>query len=57
MNARGHAMRETVPVFVSYSHKDAEYLRDSALLGFLRGLEKEGVEFWTDRAIRGVTSP
>jgi hypothetical protein len=45
-------MPDTVKVFVSYSHQDAAYLKDDSLLGFLKGLEKEGVEFWTDRQIR-----
>lgn len=41
-----------VRIFVSYSHKDAEYLADDSLLGFLRGLEQdEGVEIWTDERI------
>jgi class 3 adenylate cyclase len=40
-----------VRIFVSYSHSDAEYLGDKSLLGFLRGLEREGAEFWTDERI------
>ena len=40
-----------VTVFVSYSHKDREYLGGEELLGFLRGLEKEGVRFWWDEAL------
>lgn len=44
-------MPDTVKVFVSYSHQDADYLADNSLLGYLKGLEKEGVEFWTDRDI------
>jgi hypothetical protein len=40
-----------VTVFVSYSHKDKEYLGDEELLSFLRGLEKEGVRFWWDEAL------
>ncbi len=40
-----------VNVFVSYSHKDKEYLGDEELLGFLRGLEKEGVRFWWDETL------
>jgi hypothetical protein len=43
-------MPDTIKVFVSYSHKDARYLED--VLGFLKGLEQEGVEFWTDRNLR-----
>lgn len=45
-------MNDTVKIFVTYSHRDAEYLDDDSLLGFLKGLEKDGVEFWTDRRIR-----
>jgi hypothetical protein len=42
----------TIHIFVSYSHQDDGYLRDDSLLGFLRGLEKEGIAFWTDKQIR-----
>ncbi len=43
---------EILKVFVTYSHKDADYLKDDSLLGFLRGLEKtEDIEFWTDQRI------
>ena len=45
-------MPDSVKVFVSYSHQDTEYLADNALFGFLKGLEKENVAFWTDRNIR-----
>lgn len=45
-------MPATTMVFVSYAHKDAGYLADDSLLGFLKGLEKiEDIEFWTDRKI------
>jgi len=40
-----------VRIFVSYSHKDAGYLADDSMLGFLKGLESDGVEFWSDRQI------
>lgn len=40
-----------VRVFVSYSHRDAKYLSDESLLGTLKGLESEGVEFWSDQSI------
>ena len=39
-------MADTVRVFVSYSHADARYLGKNSLLGYLRGLEKDNVEFW-----------
>lgn len=40
-----------IKVFVSYSHQDAGYLEKQSLLGFLRGLERDGVEFWYDQKI------
>ena len=47
----------TVRLFVSYSHRDPEYLGPESLLGFLRGLERdENVEFWTDERIEAGTS-
>lgn len=46
----------TVRLFVSYSHRDPEYLGADSLLGFLKGLEKdEDVEFWTDEKIEAGT--
>jgi len=45
-------MPDTVHVFVSYSHQDSTYLEQDSLLGFLKGLERDGVAFWTDREIR-----
>ena len=38
-------------VFVSYSHRDRIYLHPDSLLGHLRGLEREGVEFWSDERL------
>jgi len=43
----------TTEIFVSYSHKDARYLKDDSLLGHLRGLERDGARFWTDTQIEG----
>jgi len=40
-----------IKVFVSYSHHDKEYLADDSLLGYLKGLESEGVSFWSDEAL------
>jgi hypothetical protein len=40
-----------VRVFVTYSHADAAYLGDDSLLGYLKGLRREGFQFWTDDAI------
>ncbi len=42
-----------VRVFVSYSHADDAYLETGSLLGYLKGLEQDGVEFWTDSKIVG----
>jgi len=42
-------MAEGIKIFVSYSHQDAELLTE--LLGFLKGIEDEGVELRTDRKI------
>lgn len=44
-------MPATLDVFVTYSHQDARYLEKGSLLGFLRGLESEGLRFWTDTEI------
>jgi len=41
-------MSDPVKVFVSYSHKDSQYLGDTSLFGFIRGLEKDGAKFWVD---------
>jgi formylglycine-generating enzyme required for sulfatase activity len=41
----------TIRIFISYSHEDKRYLGKSSLIGFLRGLEREDVEFWSDQAI------
>jgi len=41
----------SVKVFVSYSHRDSAYLSDDSLLGFLKGLNGEGVDLWTDERI------
>jgi hypothetical protein len=41
----------TTRVFVSYSHHDGKYLDDDSLLGYLKGLERDGFEFWTDRRL------
>ena len=46
---------EPVRVFVSYSHKDPSYLADDSLLGSLKGLSAEGVEFWTDERIAAAS--
>jgi TIR domain len=40
-----------IKVFVTYSHKDADLLGEDSLLGFLKGLEREGVEFWWDERL------
>jgi hypothetical protein len=42
-----------VHVFVSYSHRDEAYVRESdrSVLTFLSGLEREGFVFWHDRQL------
>jgi hypothetical protein len=45
-------MPDTIIVFISYSHQDASYLENDSLLGFLKGLERDNIELWTDRTIR-----
>lgn len=44
-------MPEPIKVFVTYSHEDKAYLGDNSLLGYLKGIEQDDVEFWTDRNI------
>ena len=44
-------MPDAIDVFVTYSHQDARYLERGSLLGFLHGLEAEGLRFWTDQEI------
>ncbi len=45
-----------VRIFISYSHRDPQYLGDDSLVGFLRPLEAdEGVEFWTDERLEAGT--
>ncbi|MBA3966209.1 MAG: SUMF1/EgtB/PvdO family nonheme iron enzyme [Nitrospirales bacterium] len=41
----------SVNIFVSYSHQDASYIADDSLLGFLKGLQSDGIVFWDDRQI------
>ena len=43
---------EVIKIFVSYSHHDSAYLEGDSLLDYLKGLEKDRIEFWTDRQIR-----
>jgi len=40
-----------VKIFVSYCHQDEAYLAEDSLLGFLKGLEREDLEFWWDGRI------
>jgi hypothetical protein len=44
--------QKQIRVFVSYSHQDRKYLDNDSLLGYLKGLEQEGFEFWNDQRIR-----
>jgi hypothetical protein len=43
---------QTLKIFISYSHQDAQYLEKDSLLGFLKGLERDNIEFWTDLEIK-----
>jgi len=44
-------------IFVSYSHRDPQYLENDSLLGFLRGLEaEENVTFWFDTRLEAGTN-
>jgi class 3 adenylate cyclase/tetratricopeptide (TPR) repeat protein len=46
------APADKVRIFVSYSHRDPQYLAEDSLLGFLKGLSaEENVDFWTDERI------
>ncbi len=43
-----------IKIFVSYSHRDTEYIGKEGLLGFLKGLESNGdVELWVDEKLSG----
>ena len=45
-------MNKKIQIFVSYSHQDSAYLEKESLLGFLQGLERDNIEFWTDLQIK-----
>ena len=51
-SSNGNTMNKKIQIFVSYSHQDAIYLEKDSLLGFLQGLERDNIEFWTDRKIK-----
>lgn len=39
-------------VFVGYSHHDKKYLNEASLIGYLKGLQHEGIaDFWSDERI------
>lgn len=40
-----------VEIFISYSHMDKAYLADNDLLGFIKGLEHDEVNFWWDESL------
>lgn len=44
-------MQGPVRIFITYSHRDAGYVRPDDLLGFLRDLERDGAEIWHDERI------
>jgi hypothetical protein len=41
-----------IKIFISYCRQDESYLEKASLLGFLRGLEQDNIEFWTDKQIK-----
>jgi hypothetical protein len=45
-------MNSTINIFVSYSHQDSRYLERDSLLGFLKGLERDNIRFWTDQELK-----
>ncbi len=45
-------MNTPIKIFISYSHMDALYLDKDSLFGFLKGLERDNIEFWTDRELK-----
>lgn len=51
---QNHIRLSKIKVFVSYSHRDTEYIGKDGLLGFLKGLEANGdVELWVDEKLSG----
>jgi formylglycine-generating enzyme required for sulfatase activity len=47
-------MSRKINIFISYSHQDAEYLREDSLGGFLKGIQQDdsiAAEFWSDQRI------
>ena len=44
-------LQKPIRIFISYSHQDQKYLANDSLLGYLKGLEQEGFEFWHDQKI------
>ena len=45
-------MNSVIKIFISYSHLDARYLDKDSLFGFLKGLERDNIQFWTDLEIK-----
>jgi hypothetical protein len=45
-------MNSVIHIFISYSHLDARYLDKDSLFGFLKGLERDNIQFWTDLEIK-----
>jgi hypothetical protein len=40
-----------IRIFVSYSHRDSRYLKTGELIDYLSGLERDGIELWSDEHI------
>ena len=45
-------MNTPIKIFISYSHQDSRYLDKDSLFGFLKGLERDNIEFWTDLELK-----
>ena len=50
-NGRGDSENGIIKVFLSYSHKSEDSSYMAEILEFLKGLQAEGVEFWSDKKI------
>jgi hypothetical protein len=45
-------MNTPIKIFISYSHQDSNYLDKDSLFGFLKGLDRDNIEFWTDLELK-----
>ena len=47
---------DRINVFISYSHRDAAYLSEHSLYGFLKSLGDENIDLWSDVRIAAGTA-